>query len=143
MHFCRKIENGKGLSWLSKNCKNTYPIVLLGIVCMKQNNTIQRNKIDNLNHAFYYMKEIVEDEKANDYAQWSTKAERSYLLQDSIVGSTNRFGDYNEIRNFIVEISQIEDPAKADAKELLEQAEKMRVSWNTKNGKWSATIMEN
>lgn len=110
---------------------------------MKQNNTIQRNKIDNLNHAFYYMKEIVEDEKANDYAQWSTKAERLYLLQDSIVGSTNRFGDYNEIRNFIVEISQIEDPAKADAKELLEQAEKMRVSWNTKNGKWSATIMEN
>lgn len=115
-------------------------ILILGVICVKQNRALQRDKINNLNSAFYYMQEIVADEMENGFKNWDAKSARLYILQDATTGVGDNMGDYKSISQFIRKVSQISDPEKN--RKLLKEAEDMKVSWCTENGKCSADIIK-
>lgn len=115
-------------------------IVFLSVICMKQNDTIQRNKVENLKCAFYYMQEIIEDESKNNFKNWDSKSANLYILQERTTGDAEKMGDYEEISSLILEVSKIENPTIQEAMKLLDKATKMKVSWNTKKNEWGAKI---
>lgn len=119
-------------------------IVFLSVICMKQNDTIQRNKVENLKCAFYYMQEIIEDESKNNFKNWDSKSANLYILQERTTGDAEKMGDYEEISSLILEVSKIENPTIQEAMKLLDKATKMKVSWNTKkmNGVQKLKIKE-
>lgn len=116
-------------------------IIVLAVVCIKEYSAIQRNKVDSLNTAFYYMQEVLEEESDRGFENWDEKSANIYVLQQKSAASAKGMGDYEEISNMILEISQIENPSDAEAKGLIEQARAMKVSWSTGSWNWSASIL--
>lgn len=114
-------------------------VVILSVICINQYGKIQKSKIQNLNTAFYYMQEIIDDESQRDFPDWEKKASRLYVLVDYVL-EDKHMGDYDEIKNMIDEVSKIENPKSKDAQSLLRTAKEMRVSWYTGFGKWKAEI---
>lgn len=122
-------------------CSLLFVIIIVGgVISFKQYGEIQECKIANLNTAFYYMQEIIEDGEKDNFADWDKKASNLYIMIERADVSEEDMGDYQEVCAFIQNVSRLEDPAEAQSAALIAQAKNMRVSWCTENGKWSVTI---
>ena len=117
-------------------------IIIMTIICIHQHNRLMRERILNLNVAFYYMQEIVSEQMSLNFNEWEKKSAQLSILQSYTTEGTLRMGDYVEISNFIATISNIDYPLTKQEYLLLEKALEMRVSWSIQRGSWKATIIE-
>ena len=116
-------------------------LIFLLLICLLQYGAIQRNKVLNLATTFYYMQEIIDDETESSFQNWEKKAESLYRFED-LIPQTESLGDFNEIKEIIHDVSQIEDPIDEDSASLVRKAKEMKIAWNTKFGRWNVQIIK-
>ena len=132
---------------MKKRIKNKIIVVLILIVlgltytCIQQYKDLMRERILNLNHAFYYMQEIIQEESELGFENWAVKCETLKKYHGRTTEGTVQMGDYAEISDLILTVSNIDDPKTQEA--FLSDVARKKVRWTVEKWRWSADWKNN
>jgi len=114
----------------------SFVIIGLSFVCVSQYKALMKERVLNLTFAFSYMQEIINEEQETDFKNWDEKCGRLKQYQSRTTHGTTKMGDYIEISDLILQVSNIEKPKEQE--DFLTTVQNKEVSWTVEKWRWSA-----